>query len=80
MKNITILYFAKLREEANKRDELLKTDANTAIEVFNFLKEKYNFSLSEDYLRVAINDEFAEWDDRINDNDILVFIQPVAGG
>lgn len=80
MKNIKISYFAKLREEANKRSETIETEANTALEVFNVLKEKYNFSLSETDLKIAINEEFADWHTEIKNNDVIVFIQPVAGG
>lgn len=80
MKTINISYFAKLREEANKRTESIETEANTGLEVFNILKEKYNFSLSEHDLKIAINEEFADWNDELKNNDLIVFIQPVAGG
>jgi molybdopterin converting factor small subunit len=31
-------------------------------------------------LRVAINDEFADWSRRLGTGDRIVFIPPVAGG
>lgn len=80
MKNIKIAYFAKLREEANKRNESLETEANTGLEIFNILKDKYNFSLCETDLKIAINEEFADWNTELKNNDVIVFIQPVAGG
>jgi sulfur-carrier protein len=31
-------------------------------------------------MRVAVNDEFCEWSQRLNAGDRVVFIPPVAGG
>jgi molybdopterin converting factor small subunit len=31
-------------------------------------------------VKVAINDEFADWQHKLQDGDTVVFIPPVAGG
>ncbi|MFN8576378.1 MAG: MoaD/ThiS family protein [Candidatus Sericytochromatia bacterium] len=80
MKTIYIDYFAKLREEANLKHELIETNSNTAEELFEELKIKHNFSFSKTHLKVSINDEFSDWETEIKDKDNIVFIQPVAGG
>lgn len=80
MKKITINYFAKLRDERGLSSEVIETEANNSLELYQILKEKYNLSLSTKSLKVAINDEFCGWNDELKDNDNIVFIPPVAGG
>lgn len=80
MKNVFIEYFAKLREEAGIKKEILETDADTAEDIFNELDKKYNFSFSKNTLKVSINEEFCDWETQVKDKDNIVFIQPVAGG
>ena len=80
MKKITINYFAKLRDERGLSSEVIETEANNSLDLYQILKEKYNLSLSIKSLKVAINDEFCDWNDELKDNDNIVFIPPVAGG
>lgn len=82
MKTIKIQYFAKMREEAGKSNEtfMSESDSLTAIDLFGELKKQYNFSMHPHDLRVAINEEMQEWDTELENNDTVVFIQPVAGG
>jgi len=79
-KNITIEYFAILREERGQNSEAFRTSANTARELYEELRSKYTFSMSSSSLKVAINSEFKDWNDEIFSGDIIVFIPPVAGG
>lgn len=79
MKTITIEYFAILREQAGCDQENLTTEAATAGELFAELEKRYAFpKLSS--VKVAINDEFCDWDAPLGDGDSIVFIPPVAGG
>ena len=41
---------------------------------------RHPFSLAPEMLRVAVNDEFADWSAPLADGDAVVFIPPVAGG
>jgi molybdopterin-guanine dinucleotide biosynthesis protein A len=79
-KDITVQYYALLREQAGRRDEALVTRARTAAELYAELAQRYPFSLAPEVLRVAINTEFREWTAPLADGDAVVFIPPVAGG
>jgi molybdopterin converting factor subunit 1 len=79
MANINIEYFAILREHVGLSKEALETDAGTAAELFDELSRRYQFP-DIGKMKVAINDEFSEWDSKLADGDSVVFIPPVAGG
>jgi len=80
MKRFNLKYFAKLKDDIGKSSEILEIEANTLLDIYNYLSKKYSLSLSKEFLRVALNDEFSDWDTQVKDNDIIVFIPPVAGG
>ena len=79
MKTINIEYFAVLRDHAGRDSEQLATDVDTAAELFAELEARYCFpELSS--VKVAVNDDFADWNVALSDGDTVVFIPPVAGG
>ena len=69
-----------MREQAGRSSESLVTAAVTPRELYLELKERYPFSLAPEMLRVAVNSEFGEWNQRLSAGDSVVFIPPVAGG
>jgi molybdopterin-guanine dinucleotide biosynthesis protein A/molybdopterin converting factor small subunit len=77
---IDIQYYASMREQAGRRSESLLTGAATPRELYRELAARHSFSLPPEMLRVAINSEFADWEQRLSDGDSVVFIPPVAGG
>jgi len=77
---IKVLYFASLQESANKPNEDMQTDCKTAKELYIELKDKYNFELEVDDLKVAINETYSDFDSELKDGDIIAFIPPIAGG
>jgi MoaD family protein len=79
MARIRVEYFAILREHAGRSAEEIDTPAATAAELFSELDARYRFPRLAS-LKVAINDEFRDWDSAIADGDSVVFIPPVAGG
>lgn len=79
-KKIEIRYFAMLREEAQKDKESIQTTAKTADEIYAEIKQKYNFSLEANQLKLSLNQKYADMQAEIKDGDSLVFIPPVAGG
>ncbi|NRA68487.1 MAG: MoaD/ThiS family protein [Pseudobacteriovorax sp.] len=79
-KTVAIEFYAILRERAGKDSESLKTTANTARDLYNDLRHRYDFSLSDRSVKVAINDSFQNLDSPISEGDKIVFIPPVAGG
>jgi molybdopterin converting factor subunit 1 len=79
MARIHVEYFAILREHAGRSAEDLETGAQTAAELFSEVRDRYGFpGLAS--IKVAVNDEFRDWDTRLADGDRVVFIPPVAGG
>jgi molybdopterin converting factor subunit 1 len=80
MKEIAVQYFAVLRERAGLGHETVHTTATTAAELYEELAARHDFGLPRAMLRVAVNDEFAEWSQRLAAGDRVVFIPPVAGG
>ncbi|MDZ4837027.1 MAG: MoaD/ThiS family protein [Candidatus Melainabacteria bacterium] len=79
-KTVRIRYFALLREERGLSAETISTEAATVGQLYNEMRSKHDFSLPQDRMSVAINDQFANWSEKLNDNDVVVFVPPVAGG
>jgi len=77
---VRVQYFAKLREEVGQSEEAVRTDAATVAELYDQLDARHDFSVPPDDLRVAVNDDFADWTTALEANDVVVFIPPVAGG
>lgn len=78
---ITVLYFASLADKVQQGQQQLDLADNLSLsELYAQLKQQHGFELDASKVRVAINDEFASWDDAINDGDTIAFIPPVAGG
>ena len=79
MTRIQVEYFAILREHVGRDREQLATEAATVGELYAELDTRYGFpALGQ--LKVAVNDEFRDWNAPLRDGDFVVFIPPVAGG
>jgi len=79
---IKVQYYANLREQAGRNEELVElaqTPANAA-DLYQHLLQKYPFTLAEEQLKVAINEEYSAFTTSLKDGDTVVFIPPVAGG
>lgn len=79
-KEIKLIYFAKVRQLTGKDQETISTSALNPHEVYIELQKKYDFNFQENYLKVAINEEYSAFDTVLKNGDTLVFIPPVAGG
>jgi molybdopterin-guanine dinucleotide biosynthesis protein A len=77
---IRVQYYALLREQAGRSNEILATHARTPRELYAELAAKYPFTLPAEMLRVAVNAEFGDWSQPLKAGDAVVFIPPVAGG
>ncbi len=80
MIHVRLQYFASLREQARCSEAIHQTAAADAAALYEELARHHGFSLLREQLRVAINGEFASWDRLLADNDVVVFLPPVAGG
>ena len=77
---ITVYYFAKLRDLTNKEKESIEIEINsTPKDVYKHLYEIYGLPNTAN-LKIAINDCFASWESQLKNKDKLVFIPPVTGG
>ena len=79
MKTIRIEYFAVLREHTGLSSEAVDTEAGTVEALYRELDQRYAFPAMGP-LKVAVNDEFSDWQSALADGDSVVFIPPVAGG
>ena len=73
-------YFALLREQAGRNSETVTSRARNARELFEELRAARGLTLRPEQLRVAVNEEFAEWERPLVAGDTVVFLPPVAGG
>jgi len=80
MRNISVQYFAILREQRGLASETLLTDSVTPLELYTRLQDEHHFSLPAARIRTAINDNFADNGSILREGDRVVFIPPVAGG
>jgi molybdopterin converting factor small subunit len=79
-KHIQIEYYAVFREQRGQSSESRETGAVTLRDLYAELQRQYGFALPAEQIRVAVADEFAEWDRPVKTGDRVVFIPPVAGG
>jgi molybdopterin synthase sulfur carrier subunit len=78
--NYRILYFASLRDAANRDTEDVTSDSNDARVLYGECKQRHAFVLDPKSIRVAVNGEFADWDRALQDRDEIAFLPPVSGG
>ena len=74
-----MLYFASLRDAAGTDSEQLAQPDSLAA-LYDDLRVRHGFTLGRDRLRVAVNGEFARWEDVVSDGAEIAFIPPVSGG
>lgn len=77
---LTIQYYAILREQAGRSQEIIESLAATASDLYAELHGRHGFTLGREQLKVAVNGEFADWSRKLQGGDAVVFIPPVAGG
>jgi len=73
---VTIYYFASLREEQGKEREcIIVTEGIQILDLFVQL-----FGREPRGIRYAVNEEFVSGDTILQDNDQVAFIPPLGGG
>jgi molybdopterin-guanine dinucleotide biosynthesis protein A len=80
LRRVKVRYFALLREQAGRGSEDLQTAARTPQELYEQLQRERGLRLAPQFLRVAINDEFGDWQQPLAEGDTVAFLPPVAGG
>jgi molybdopterin synthase sulfur carrier subunit len=75
---ITIKYFAGVREALGREGDLLEADTvHTVGDVWNRVSDRPNLPAR---LLIAVNQEYAEMDQLIQDGDEVAFFPTVTGG
>jgi len=77
---IQVVYFAKLRELTGLDQEVFSImKGSNPTDVLASINERHLIGIGSNF-KIAVNDEFSDWDIKLNDGDRLVFIPPVTGG
>lgn len=80
MTTLTVEYYAQLREQAGQGQQAIDTDADSLATLYAQLKRQHGFRLETTHLRVAVDAQFADWQQPLTEGSVVVFIPPVAGG
>ncbi len=80
MTSLTVEYYAQLREQAGQGQQAIDSDANSLASLYAQLRQQHGFRLDTTQLRVAVDAEFADWQQPLTEGSVVVFIPPVAGG
>ena len=79
-RSVQVLYYAVLRERAGIPAEVVETAAADPAALYEEIAARRGLAFPRAMLRVAVNDEFVDWNRPLADGDRVVFIPPVAGG
>ncbi|MDQ0271801.1 molybdopterin converting factor subunit 1 [Cytobacillus purgationiresistens] len=74
-----LLFFAHLKDEAGKESITIDAAGKNVAELKAFVAEQHGMT-KLDSAMTAINEEFAEDSDIIQEGDTIAFIPPVSGG
>lgn len=77
---ISVTYYAMLRELRGVGTEKLATRAETTGDLYQEIQQQHGWDIPAHTLKVAVNDEFCSWDQTLNPSDRVAFIPPIAGG
>ncbi len=80
LRRVKVRYFALLREQAGRGSEDVQTAARTPQQLYEQLQRERGLQLAPQFIRVAINDEFGDWQQPLAEGDTVAFLPPVAGG
>ena len=80
--NIRVKFFALARDIAGKDESVLSLPAlSTAQAVLDSLIAQHpRFHEWKNHLRIAVNYEYVQTDQKLNENDEVAIIPPVSGG
>ncbi|ANZ32734.1 molybdopterin converting factor subunit 1 [Staphylococcus carnosus] len=75
-----VLYFAEIKEILQKDTDQFQIDNEMTVEAFKqYLFEKYP-EIDGKKFQIALNEEFVQPHEKINQSDVVALIPPVSGG
>lgn len=78
--NVTVVYYAALRDKAKTQSESVSTSASTLKELYDEVAAQHGFLLPSYAIKAVVGDEFVEMGAMIEDGMQVSFLPPVAGG
>lgn len=79
-KQVTVKFFALLREQAGCREATLTTSATTPAALYAELMPTRGLTVPPRILSYAVNERYVAGGTALRDGDRVAFIPPVAGG
>jgi len=79
-RTFTVLYFGLLAERRGLAEEKVTSGADTLAALYAELDAAHGLGLKTENFRVAVNDEFAAWDQVIIGGASVAFLPPMSGG
>jgi molybdopterin converting factor small subunit len=79
-REISIQYYAALREARGVTQETILTNASTPRELYDQLQKLYGLNLPINAMSVAINHALSTWNAVLQANDTVVFLPPFSRG
>lgn len=80
MKTIKVLFFGQLTDYWNPSKFSITTQFETVEDLYQELLKSAKEEPFKKNIKVAINEEFADWNSTINDQDTIAFLPPASGG
>ena len=77
---VTILYFAALRDAAGIASETVETSAANLRALYEEMQARHHLPFPARQLRVAVDGDFASWEEALHEGAEIAFIPPVSGG
>lgn len=77
---VNLRYFAQLREIAGVANESFSGDVHTTGQLWQAIAVRHGFRLEQKLVKVAVNDQYRDWEFPLSEGAQVVFIPPVAGG
>lgn len=79
-REISIQYYAALREARGLSQETIHTTAETPQALYEQLQKLHGFNLPVSALSVAVNHTLSSWNADLQPNDTVVFLPPFSRG
>jgi len=82
MNTVKIHWFSILAEKRNRRIELVSVSEQSTVQtLMDSLADDFpEFQKFRNYIRVAVNEQYADADTQLSEGDEVAFITPVSGG
>ncbi|TDR18369.1 MoaD/ThiS family protein [Marinicella litoralis] len=77
---ITIEFYGKLKAEFSEHPIEWQSDAVTVNDIYHQLCKQHQKQPNTQVIKPIINDSFCDWQQVVNDGDVIGFFPPASGG